>query len=71
MLNVQLQVNKGNHLIKIMDVAGKTWSAFKYDLVAGNQVIKLNVSSIASGAYIIMVQHPDGKTDRVNFIKAN
>ena len=71
MLNVQLQVNKGNHLIKIMDVAGKTWSDFKYDLVAGNQVIKLNVSILASGAYVIMVQHPDGKSDRVNFIKAN
>jgi Concanavalin A-like lectin/glucanases superfamily/MBG domain/CARDB/PKD-like domain/Secretion system C-terminal sorting domain len=71
MLNVQLQVNKGSHLIKIMDVAGKTWSAAKYDLIAGNQIIKLNVSSLASGAYIITVQHPDGKTDRVNFIKAN
>ena len=71
MLNVQLQAGKGNHVIKIMDAAGKLASAERFDLTEGSQILRLNVNSLASGTYLIMVQYPSGKTERVNFVKTN
>ncbi|MEO7310042.1 MAG: CARDB domain-containing protein [Chitinophagaceae bacterium] len=70
-LNIQLQAPKGNHLIKIIDASGKICVVNNFELLQGSQVVKMNVSNLASGIYIIMVQYPTGKTDRVNFIKAN
>ncbi|MES2774934.1 MAG: LamG-like jellyroll fold domain-containing protein [Bacteroidota bacterium] len=70
-LNVQLQAGKGKHDIKIMDAAGKIVGAVQHDLLEGSQVLRLDVATLAAGAYMILVQYPTGKMDRVSFIKAN
>ena len=70
-LNVSItQPQGGKHKVEVYDAIGKLVSSHKMDLNGGNNVLTLDVSTLAKGTYIIMVKNADnGTVANTRFVK--
>ena len=70
-LNVSItQPQGGKHKIEVYDAIGKLVSVHKADLIGGNNVMTLDVATLAKGTYIIIVKNADnGTVANTRFVK--
>jgi subtilase family serine protease len=69
-LNASIQtITKGTHVIRILDAAGKQYQASSHELAAGSHLLTFDVSRLAKGLYILVVQQPSGTSEMVKFVK--
>jgi N6-adenosine-specific RNA methylase IME4 len=69
---LQLQVQSavpGNFTLRVHDASGRLVQSRQYNVTRGSQTLSLPVQHLASGWYVLSLQHADGSVREVKFIK--